>query len=313
MATDRRANRNSVRSTPTRAAVLIWLLAVVVLAVMVLAIVWLLRAADDATSSVELSQLRTPDFHALAINPVDGESVLYGHHGGVMLSKDGGRNWSKTSLDQPSDDAMGMAFSSYDPHLAFAAGHDTFFKSTDGGQNWTALRFSLSRRDIHGLAVLPGLPASVVANVVGLGLFRSDDAGVNWSKINQQGFPPDIIQLSAATERVIYAASPSVGIVRSDDGGVHFTVAARPPGISLTVATSAADPETVYVGTDRGLQISIDGGRTWKLRSVPKGTQVMASAVNPRDSLDLILVSVNDAGVGYVFRTYDGGASWTKN
>ena len=58
----------------------------------------------------ELSQIKTNDFHSMAVSPADPNLLLYGHHGGVLRSTDGGRTWNKTNLTAETDDAMGMGF-----------------------------------------------------------------------------------------------------------------------------------------------------------------------------------------------------------
>ena len=260
----------------------------------------------------ELSQLRTPDFHSLAISPADPNIVLYGHHGGVLRSTDGGRTWEKTSLTGATDDAMGMGISLSDPNIAFAAGHGTFFRSSDAGKTWTSIRARLPGTDVHGMAVAPDAAGTLYANVVGFGLYVSKDAGDSWAKANSQPLPGDVIQVSAGPGGRVYLASVGSGVLRSDDGGGTFRATAKAGGNLLTVAASAAEADTVYAGTETRLLASRDGGATWTERALPGGGQMMVSAVNPRDANDLVVVAVRADRAGHVFRSRDGGASWTN-
>ena len=249
----------------------------------------------------------------MAISPADPQLVLYGHHGGVLRSTDGGRTWAKTNLTANTDDAMGMGISTTDPNLAFAAGHGTFFRSTDAGKTWTSLKPPLPGTDIHGMAVSPDPAPVLYAHVVGQGLFRSEDAGQTWKKTNDQVLPGDIMQVAASTGGRVYLASMSGGLLRSDDGGASFKATAKLPGGLLSVATQGVDPNIVYAGTDSSLLVSRDGGATWIDRPLPKAGQVLVTAADPRDANDVMVVAVGSDRVGQVYRSRDGGASWTTS
>ena len=249
----------------------------------------------------------------MAISPADPQLVLYGHHGGVLRSTDGGRTWAKTNLTANTDDAMGMGISTTDPNLAFAAGHGTFFRSTDAGKTWTSLKPPLPGTDIHGMAVSPDPAPVLYAHVVGQGLFRSEDAGQTWKKTNDQVLPGDIMQVAASTGGRVYLASMSGGLLRSDDGGASFKATAKLPGGLLSVATQGVDPNIVYAGTDSSLLVSRDGGATWIDRPLPKAGQVLVTGANPRDANDVMVVAVGSDRVGRVYRSRDGGASWTTS
>ncbi|MEO6397357.1 MAG: YCF48-related protein [Tepidiformaceae bacterium] len=260
-----------------------------------------------------LSEIKTPDFHSMAISPADSQVVLYGHHGGILRSADGGRTWQKTNLTGDTDDAMGMGISMSDPSVAYAAGHGTFFRSRDAGKTWTSLKPKLPGTDIHGMAVSPDKATVLYAHVVGQGLFRSDDAAETWKKTNSQPLPADIMQVAASTGGRVYVASMNSGILRSDDGGVSFKSTTQLQGGVLSVATEAVDPNVVYAGTESRLFVSRDGGATWTARELPMGGQVLVTGVNPNDASDVMVVAVGNDRVGRVYRSRDGAASWLTN
>ncbi len=268
------------------------------------------NVAAGTGASGELSQIKTNDFHSMAVSPADPNVILYGHHGGVLRSADGGRTWSKTNLTGETDDAMGMGISGAEPNVVYAAGHDTFFKSTDGGATWKALKPDLPGRDIHGMAVAPDTAGRLYANLVRYGFYRSDDGGETWTKAATGAYPADVIQASASSGDVVYVASVQGGVLRSDDAGATFKGTGRLTGSVLTVAASATDPNTVYAGTDGELFASTDGGTSWLARAVPGGGQVLVAAVNPADPLDITVVAVQGDGAGHVFRSRDGGGTW---
>lgn len=255
----------------------------------------------------ELAQLRTADFHSLAISPIDPNLMLYGHHGGVLRSVDGGRSWKTTNLTDEMDDAMGMGFAGADGNTVFAAGHDTFFRSDDGGVTWKSIKPDLPGTDVHGLAVAPDDSNRIYAHVVRLGLFRSNDGGKTWAKTS--ALPGDTMSLTAGPGGRLYAASMEQGVLRSDDGGQTFQQTGS-SAATLTVAASASEPSVVYAGTEGGVLQSTDGGASWQQKPVPGGGQVLVAAVDPTDSMDITVVAVQADRAGHVFRSTDGGTTW---
>lgn len=284
-------------------------LGIVATLVVIFSAVWLFgRGTDSASPSSQFSKLTTPDFHSLAISPGTPSSVLFGHHGGVLASQDGGRTWKPTSLQGRNDDAMGMAFHPSDPKVVYAGGHNTLFASADGGQTWAAVSSDLRSKDIHGLTMVAADAPTLIANVAGVGLMQSTTAGRQWSTLAGAGLPPDIGQLTASGE-VVYATSPG-GVFRSDDGGQSFARLAPIVAFVFSAAAAPSAPDWIYVGTNAGLAVSTDGGATWAMRPLPAGSEVLAVAVAPQDSRRVVAVSVDADGDGHVFSSNDAGATW---
>ena len=269
------------------------------------------QAGPGKGADRELSQIRTNDFHSMAMSPTDRNLILYGHHGGVLRSTDGGRTWNKTNLTGETDDVMGMGVSGIEPNLVYAAGHDTFFKSIDTGKTWTKMKPELPGTDIHGMSVATDNPRRLYANVGRFGFFRSEDGGATWVKANTQPFQGDVIQVSASRANVVFVASVGSGVLRSDDAGANFRPTGKLRGAVLAVAVHATDSSVVYAGTESGFWASGDGGATWTERTPPDGGQAMVTAVSPIDPRDVVVVMIRDDRVGHVFRSGDGGVTWT--
>jgi photosystem II stability/assembly factor-like uncharacterized protein len=76
---------------------------------------------------------------------------------------------------------------------------------------------------------------------------------------------------------------------------------------ATTVLVFADAPSPVYVGTELGLYLSVDGGATWQHNDELGTVQVIAVGADQGES-GLLLVSTPDG----LFRSTDAGATWVK-
>ncbi len=126
-----------------------------------------------------------------------------------------------------------------------------------------------------------------------------------------------------------YFGSVDGGVWRSTDAGTVWT----PLFDGQTVASIGAlevapsDPNVIYVGTGEsdirsdlasgnGVYKSVDAGKTWKNVGLKDTRQISRIAVDPRNP-DVVLVAALGHAYGSneergVFRSADGGESWTK-
>lgn len=261
---------------------------------------------SDDLEAQPISKLSTADFHSLAFSPTEPETVFFGHHGGLLVSHDGGKNWEPTTLTDA--DAMALALPASDPQIMYAAGHDVFFKSIDGGKVWESVSTNLPGTDIHGFTVDPENANHVYAHVVGLGIFSSEDGGSTWTHLTS-AVPSSTFNLMVGEDsQTLYAAAGEVGLLRSMDGGRTWTRVSEVPGKGAIAVTYIRANNRLYVtapGSDAGLYFSEDGGQTWSSANL-KGT-LLAVAVSPLDP-DHIL-AVNDQGE--VFASRNGSLTWS--
>lgn len=251
------------------------------------------------TGGDTLASYRPPDLHALVVSSNDPQTVTFGHHQGMLISRDGGATWRPLS-SASGKDAMGVALPP-DSKTAFAAGHDVFMRSDDGGQSWSAVRAALPGTDIHGFTASATAPNTFYAYVVGFGLFKSSDGGTSWAAFGQP--PGSTMSLAAArsgSTEVLFASTME-GMARSADGGRSWETLRDVPAGSVS-----AMGEVVYVADRSTIMASIDGGRTWQRRSFPRNASLIAVAPA---KMDLVYVVTDSREV---WRSSDAGATWTK-
>jgi photosystem II stability/assembly factor-like uncharacterized protein len=147
---------------------------------------------------------------------------------------------------------------------------------------------------------------------------------------------PDIIWVGTGEECGRNSIAWGDGIYKSTDGGKSFTNMGLRDTYSIgTVLTHPSDPETAYAAAagliwgfigDRGMFKTVDGGKTWqKLTSgLPNDgkTGAIEAIMHPTDP-EILYVAFwerlrqpfrMDSGGpnGGIFKTTDGGLSWTK-
>lgn len=147
--------------------------------------------------------------------------------------------------------------------------HGALISSLDGGETW---REALVGRDLHRVEIDPRDPERVFA-AAGSGLYRSDDAGEEWSPVAAlRGLYLHSIVFDPETpERMyVYANRDGNPVYRSEDGGESWD----PLGGGLPAASPADpfrlhpdDPGTLLYAGDVGegsrLFVSHDAGDTW--------------------------------------------------
>ncbi len=197
-------------------------------------------------------------------------------------------------------------------------------------------------------AGIPTQPLTYFAGYTGGGLWRTDDAGINWRNISDGWFRTGsigAIAVAPSDANVIYvgtgeeairgqSSSYGDGVYRSTDQGRTWANV----GLGNTRQISAvrvhpSDPNVVYVAAqgdrwkasaDRGIYRTKDGGATWQL--VLKGVNAFSGAsdltmdaTNPR----ILYASfwdhqrtpwmVRSGGEGSgIWKSIDGGDSWTR-
>ena len=249
-----------------------------------------------------ISKLSTADFHSLAFSLTEPETVYFGHHHGLLVSQNGGKDWEPTTLENA--DAMALALPSSDPQIMYAAGHNVFFKSTNGGKTWNSVSAHLPGLDLHAFAANPENADQVLAYVVSYGLFRSDDGGINWDALSLT-LPTSVNGLAfGKDEQTVYAATGGAGLWESKDGGQNWTPIRSIPDNGAIAVSYVREEGSLYVttlGNSSGLYVSRDNGQSWEATQL-KGI-ILAIAISPLDPKHII--AVNDQGE--VFASRDGG------
>jgi photosystem II stability/assembly factor-like uncharacterized protein len=126
-----------------------------------------------------------------------------------------------------------------------------------------------------------------------------------------------------------YVGAASGGIWKTTDGGTNWTPIfdAQPVQSIGSLAVAKSDPNVVWAGTGeahirshisigQGIYKSTDAGKSWTLMGLEKTGRIGRLAVDPQNP-DIVLACALGTAYGPqpergIFRTADGGATWTK-
>lgn len=255
-------------------------------------LIW--RAPTSAP--IAWAALGTQDAHSLAFVDDDPQRLLFGHHDGILESRDGGRTWSPLPLR---DDAMSMAPAS-DGSIV-VAGHDVFTASRDGGASWAPIPTDLPSLDIHGFTRDPVDPARMWASLAIGGLWRSSDFGATWIKVRSDNVVHPTAIGDGSGSRLL--AVDANGLVASVDGGATWVTLGAPPTYPMTSLAATPDGRTIYAGALDGLFRSDDGGATWA-RTGFRGSAFAAATTSDGASIAVVTQQAE------LYRSLDHGATW---
>jgi len=255
-----------------------------------------------------------------AVVGVPGDPRIYyagAASGGVYKTTDGGVHWQPVFDDQPVQSIGSLAVAKSDPNIVWAATGEGkirshisigqgIYKSLDAGKTWTLMGLEQTGR-IPRIVVDPRNPDVVCACALGhaygpqpeRGVYRTTDGGRTWTRVLyvDEDTGCSDIAMDPTNPRVLFAGmwqleihtwgresgGPGSGLFLSRDGGATWKkltgrgLPSRPVG-KVAVAIAASNPNRVYALIETG------DGLPWKGQATDGGQ---------------------------VFRSEDGGESWT--
>lgn len=306
------------------------------------AMTWLPVFDKEGTGSIGSLAVANSDHNTVYVGT--GEACIRGNISqgdGVYKSLDGGKTWKNIGLHDSR--AIGkVIINPNNPDIVFVAalGHPYgpntergIFRTTDGGKNWEKVLYKDENTGGVDVAFDPHNPNILFAALwqarrtswslssggPGSGLYRSNDGGTTWKRLEEHGLPKGPygrigIAVAANSDRVyalIEAHNPDGGLYRSEDGGESWEFVNpshslwQRPWYYMHIFADPRDENVVYI-MDVETYKSTDGGHLFNRISVPHGDN-HGLWIDPKDTRRMI--AANDGGVTV---TLDGGNNWTR-
>jgi photosystem II stability/assembly factor-like uncharacterized protein len=266
------------------------------------------KTTDGGESWKEIGLDSTERISRIVVHP-DNPDIVYvaamGHlwnpneQRGVFRTKDGGETWEKVLYVDENTGASDITINPDNPNILYAGMWEFrrkpyyfnsggpgsgLYKSEDGGDTWAELANGLpdAEKGRIAVAVSPVKTDMVYAVIEAAdkqgGLYRSDDDGKSWERVNKT---------EAVLERPFYfhqiypdpvdtmrVYKPGFNLNVSENGGKNLTIAYVGGG-NVHVDhhafwISKNNNNLLYLGTDGGVYKSVDKGKTWIMfRNLP--------------------------------------------
>jgi photosystem II stability/assembly factor-like uncharacterized protein len=287
----------------------------------------MLRSLDGG-----LTWTRTSDAtgQSIVFDPLQPDTIYAGWGNAFYKTIDGGVSWTRLTGN----------LDGFCTSILLLGGKTLFgstagvFASTDGGATWSEADQGMNARNVSAFAVSPTAPATVYSvaewypqssYIQGV-VYKSLNSGAVWTKLS--------ITLSNLTAAPQILVDPLYGerlwireqhsLWRSENGGLNWlglpartymddlgdlAVSARTSGYLVLAGTGIRYPGAVpYMAFER----SLDAGTSWSIFPVTlEKSSGSAIALDPQDG-NIIFVGGEKGGPGALFRSRDGGASWTE-
>ena len=273
----------------------------------------LFKSTDGGVTFVSaFDQGTTQSIGAIAVSAADPEEIYIGtgegfprypasFGDGVYKSEDGAKTWKRVGLEKTERIAR-IAIDPQDPKIVLVAamGHEWgpneergIFRSADGGATWKRTLFVNPTTGGSDVEFDPKDPKVVYAGMFdyrrypwlirsggpGSGLYRSEDGGVTWTRLNDpkldNGLPDGPVDrvgvaISPSNPSVVYAMLPNKKglLYKTTDAGTHWTMVNGDRNLDSRhfyfsqVRVDPKDENRVYVLSGEFLT-SEDGGKSF--------------------------------------------------
>src|SRR3989441_10508293 len=255
-----------------------------------------LAAGDDTWELITRGLPEAPAIRAIATHPENPEVVYVGTQNGPYRSADHGEHWEQLEVKDHGLPVWSLLFDPRDPDVLYAGYENCeIFRSDDGGEHWQQLPVTVRFPEV---TVAPGSnPAKCVLEPAA----------------------------NPANPGELYGAIEVGGVIRTLDGGEHWENMSH----GQYVNDDTVDMHGVLVGRWRpgmlfaisraGLFCSADQGEHWASARLeplnPKGQTYCRDIREVPGDPKTIWVAAGanfQSDLGALFRSKDGGASWSR-
>jgi photosystem II stability/assembly factor-like uncharacterized protein len=259
------------------------------------------KSQDGGRTWTAIGLEKTRHIGAILVDPRDAGVVLVAAMGhafganperGVYRSEDGGATWRQTLTVSENTGAVDLARDPSAPDVVFASvwqaryrpwlsyfssseGEETgLYRSKDAGRTWERVQgggWPTAKLGRIGLTAAHLKDSTRVYAVVESreagGLYRSDDAGATWARVNDDR----ALGSNYFGQATVVPGDPDTVFVmgrsirRCTSGGAKCEIFKGSPGGDdyHHLAIDPAHPERMITGSDQGAVVTVNGGASW--------------------------------------------------
>jgi photosystem II stability/assembly factor-like uncharacterized protein len=215
------------------------------------------------------------------------------YRGGVCISRDGGKTWTKSNDGMEQTAATFILLdpaSPVDARTLYVTGFGRgVYKSTNGGKTWTLKNYGITQKEPFAWRI------------------ARDDNGVLY------------LLIARRSEDGSIGTDKDGAIYRSTDGAEHWTPVAMPEEVNAPngLAIDPKNPNRLYLATwarakgehgdGGGIYLSEDAGKTWK-QVLDRDRHIYDVTIDPRDGK--ILYATGFESSAWISR--DAGEHWSR-
>ena len=248
----------------------------------------------------------------------------------VWVSSDLGETWDRPYSESGlylESRCWALASHPERPGVVYAGTDSGVYRSQVRSRNWRHLPSPMDAMEVWALAAAPWDADVLLAGTRPAGLFRSDDGGETWRRLDcafAESCPfvgtPRVTQVSfdPFDRDGLWAGVEIDGMYRSDDAGETWRRISTGL-VSDDVHGFAVMPDgnrrLLFCITNKGLHVSEDDAASWQLRELDSPWQYGRQVVPRADSWDTLFLTNGNGPPGSTGRlliSRDRGANWQE-
>jgi photosystem II stability/assembly factor-like uncharacterized protein len=228
----------------------------------------------------------------------------------IIVSDDGGQNWTSISLS--SLDADLRSIKMIDANTGYTVGSSgSIWKTTNGGYDWNLYSSPTTEQAFNAVDFYNAQYGMTAGN--NGEVWKTTDGGTTWTSLT--GLIPSDYFNGIAMIDSISALAIGFSVYKTTDGGLTWTtISPTFPDSPLSKikmfnqSVGVIVGPTGFFGFNPFVYKTTDGGDTWNSMNFPFSTTDKLYNVEFRTADDIVVVGNN----GGVFHTSDNGATWTQ-
>jgi photosystem II stability/assembly factor-like uncharacterized protein len=249
---------------------------------------------------------------------------------GIFRSTDGGKTWTNVLFKDENTGGIDIVFDPHNPNIVFASLWQArrqpwffssggpgsgLYRSSDNGVTWKQLEGHGLPEGILGRIgiAVSGADSNRIYAIIEAkegGIFRSDDAGETWARVNDDGrfrqraWYFSKVYADPKSPDTVYVVN--TGLFRSVDGGKTFTLLPARHGDHHGLWIDPKDPNRIANVNDGGASISTDAGKNWTTQNNQPTAQFYHVAVDNAFPYHIYGAQQDNSNVGIASRTDSG-------